>query len=700
MRVIIRGIEPPQPQAANDELVQLLGQGRLTDLIDRASALIEQAPSAFFHNMLGIAHSKLRRLDTAAACFANAVRIEPDYAVGHGNLGFTLYQLGHKQDAVACYERALAIDPGFAEAHNNLGIALKDLGRPDLAIACYERTLAIDPDHADAHCNMGGALYDLGRMNEAVVHLERALIIKPGHAEAHNNLGAAFRDLGRREEAVASFRHALTLKPGSAELHNNLAGTLTELGRRDEAIAHYERALAIRSDYGSARAHKLLQQTYICDWDGIDAEAGLIAGLGIEGESVFPSMLLPLEDCPERHLIRATRLAASKYMSPEPPFFSRPTVRPARLRIGYFSADFHSHATMHLMIRLFELHDHDRFDVRIYSYGPQSDDPIRQRLIEAVGGFHDVRSMGDREIAALSRQHGIDIAVDLKGYTQEARLGMFAWRCAPVQISYLGYPGTTGAPFIDYLVADRIVIPDDSQRHYSEKIIYLPGCYQVNDDTRVIPDMAMTRADVGLPADGFVFCCLNNIYKISPAEFDIWMRLLHQIEGSVLWLYKGDAFAEGNLREAARRRGIDPARLVWADHIPPAEHLARQRLADLFLDTFNVNAHTTASDALWAGLPVITKLGEGFAARVAGSLLNAVGLPDLVTKTRDEYENLALRLARNSDDLSDIRQRLAVQRSTAPLFNTELFCRRIEAAYDAAYHLHLVGEEPRTITIT
>jgi predicted O-linked N-acetylglucosamine transferase (SPINDLY family) len=361
--------------------------------------------------------------------------------------------------------------------------------------------------------------------------------------------------------------------------------------------------------------------------------------------------------------------------------------------VGYFSADFSNHATLHLLAGLFEHHDRVKFEVTAFSFGPESQDPMRRRL-EAACEFIDVRERPDREVALLARERQIDIAVDLKGFTQDCRPGIFALRAAPVQVSYLGYPGTLGAPYMDYLIADRVLIPPESAQFYSEKIVYLPDSYQVNDAARVIAERVFSRAELGLPAAGFVYCCFNNNYKITPATFDGWMRILRQVPGSVLWLLEDNAGAAGNLRAAAEARGVSAARLVFAPRLPVADHLARQRAGDLFLDTLPCNAHTTASDALWAGLPLLTCLGESFAGRVAGSLLAAVGLSELITGSQAEYEALAVGLARDPGRLAGIRTRLAAQRLTAPLFNTELTTRRLEAAYEALVERHRAGLVP------
>ena len=354
---------------------------------------------------------------------------------------------------------------------------------------------------------------------------------------------------------------------------------------------------------------------------------------------------------------------------------------------------------MYLMAKVFEVHNRGGFEIYAYSFGPDKKDTMRTRLTEAVDNFRDIRGLSEQDAAKQAQEDRLDIAIDLKGYTMGERFGIFAYRPAPIQISYLGYPGTSGSMHMDYLVADKIVIPEKNESFYSEAIIQLPHSYQVNDNTRVISDRVITRADVGLPDQGFVFCCFNNNYKISPAEFDIWMRLLGQVEGSVLWLLKSNKWAEANLRMEAEKRGISSERVVFAEKIAPSEHLGRHRLADLFVDTFNYNAHTTASDALWVGLPVVTKMGRGFAARVAGSLLSAVGLPELITETAGDYEALILALATDPHRLAVIRQKLAANRLSAPLFDTELFTRHLENGYQQAYQNYFEGQPTENITV-
>ena len=370
-----------------------------------------------------------------------------------------------------------------------------------------------------------------------------------------------------------------------------------------------------------------------------------------------------------------------------------------KIRIGYFSADFHNHATGYLMAELFELHDKNQFELVGFSFGPMVNDEMRQRLEKSFDQFIEVDNKSDMEIAQLSRGLNIDIAIDLKGFTQDSRTGIFANRAAPIQVNYLGYPGTMGANYVDYIIADKTIIPIESQSCYSEKVVYLPNSYQVNDRKRLISEKQFTRQELGLSENDFVFCCFNNNYKILPATFDGWMRILKSVDGSVLWLFKDNPWAAENLKKEAQKQGIDGQRLVFAERMPLPDHLARHRQADLFLDTLPYNAHTTTSDALWTGLPVLTLIGQSFASRVAASLLNALGLPELITNTQEEYEILAIELAKNPRQLAEIKLKLANNRFTAPLFDTPLFTKNLEAGYIKMYEIYQNNLQPEHILI-
>jgi predicted O-linked N-acetylglucosamine transferase (SPINDLY family) len=421
--------------------------------------------------------------------------------------------------------------------------------------------------------------------------------------------------------------------------------------------------------------------------------------LGCSGAGVDPFRLLPLEDAPDRHLLRSKNYSRSEFSQKELPL-PLPVLRKAgRIRLAYFSTDFKEHPVSYLLAKVLEQHDRDRFEIFGYSLHGKDQSNIRQRIEKSFDNFQDVEGISDLDIAHQARKDEIDIAVDLNGFTQNARTAIFAYRAAPIQINYLGYPGTLGADFIDYIIADTTLIPDQNQKYFSEKPIYLPNTYMPTDDSRVLSQKEIMRSDLGLPEDAFVFCCFNNNYKISSAEFDIWMRILSKVPNSVLWLRKSNSFSHINLSNEAIKRKIDPSRIIFAEKMPMPEHLARHRLADLFIDTFAFNAHTTATEALWAGLPVVTKLGQGFAARVAASLLNAVGLPELITKDEKEYENLILTLASKPRYLAKIKEKLLSNLSTHPLFDTEQYTKHLEDGFQQAYNNYYAGNPPMTIIV-
>lgn len=510
---------------------------------------------------------------------------------------------------------------------------------------------------------LGAAKKGLGQIDEAIVAYNKALILQPDYPDTYNNMGVTLREQGKLEEAIAAYDRALSIKPDYAEAFHNMGNALRAQGKLDEAIAAYEKALSLKPEYAEARSQRLFQLAHICDWSAIETDRSYVAELGIIGQSVSPFSVLSLEDAPERHRLRSEFHARKMYPQRPLPAIAKPSRKPERLRIGYFSGDFRNHAMMHCMAQIFAVHDKSNFEIFAYSYGPDTQDMMRKKLMSDVDVFHDVRDMDDKRIVDLARADNLSIAIDLQGYTTGTKTELFAYGLAPVQI------------------------------------IYLPHTYFPTDNTRVISNTLITREDMGLPNEGFVFCCFNASYKISRKEFDIWMRLLGKVEDSVLWLLKSNKWAEQNLKREAEARGISAERLIFAEKAPHDEHLARQKLADLFLDTFNVNAHTTTSDALWAGLPVLTKLGEGFAARVAASLLTAIGLPELITEREEAYEALALALATDPNELAKIKSKLEANRLTQPLFDSEMYTRHLETGYQMAYDQYFNGHTPDTIIV-
>lgn len=564
--------------------------------------------------------------------------------------GIAGFKAGRLAPAAEIFARVVARAPGFAPGRNALGLTLAGLGRTSEALASYEAASRADPSFAPPYINKATLLRDLGDPEAALANLDKALALQPDEPAGHGNRGSL----------------------------------LTEMGRPVEAIASFDRALALNPAYPYAPGLRLINKAYICDWSGIQAELADLAANIQRGAPVAPPWtLLALIDSPALQRKAAEAWEAAKFPESQTlgPIAKYP--RHERIRIGYYCADFHRHPTGHLIAGLFERHHRGAFEITAFSLRPVRDDDMHKRIVAGVDRFIDVRDRSDKDIAALSRELEIDIAVDLNGLISNNRMGIFTHRAAPVQVSYLAYPGTTGAPCMDYILADATVIPDPA--FYTERVVALPDCYQVNDATRHVADRRFTRGELGLPETGFVFCCFNNNFKITPRMFDIWMRILRVVDGSVLWLIEDNALAAANLRREAARRGIDANRLVFAPRMPQEEHLARQAAADLFLDTLPYNAHTTCSDALWVGLPLITCPGQSFAARVAASLLRAMDLPELVTPSLADYEALAIGLAKDRERLAAIRRKVALHRETSPLFDLARFTANIEAAYTHMY---------------
>jgi predicted O-linked N-acetylglucosamine transferase (SPINDLY family) len=651
-------------------------------------------------NFRGILLLDLQRLAEALASFEQALAVRPDHVTALNNRGNILQELRRPAEALASYDRALAIQPAHARALYNRGIVLRELRRPAEALASFDQALAVEPDHVEALNNRGVVLRDLKRPAEALASYERALAIRPNYVEALNNRGSALRDLKRLTEALASHDEALALDPGNADSLCNRGVVLRDLKRFAEALASFERALAIKPDHRYAYAGMAYAALAICDWARTAIIAGEFQNRIMQRSSVIPPFtLLSYGSDPSLQLECAKNSIESEMPADVPPLWKEAARRDGRLRLAYLSADFRQHPVASLIAELIELHDRARFEMVGISFGPDDQSDMRARLARAFDQFHDVRSQSDRDVAELLSRMHVDIAVDLTGHTQDGRLGILAHRPAPVQVAYLGYPGTTGAGFIDYVIADNTVLPFDQQPFYTERIVHLPDCYQVNDSKRKIAAGTPTRGEAGLPDEGFVFCCFNNNYKITPLIFDIWMRLLSTVAGSVLWLLQDSGDAQENLRKQAAARGIDPSRLVFAPRLEPEDHLARHRLANLFLDTLPYNAHTTASDALWMGLPLVTCRGDSFAGRVATSLLGAAGLPELVTSDLRQYEGLALRLATDPSFLRTLGRRLEQNRATCPLFDTDRFRRHIESAYATMWELRRGGESPRSFSV-
>jgi protein O-GlcNAc transferase len=693
-------LKPDLAEACNNLGVVLQSQGKFAEALAAYERAVKLRPGdieAAYNRAVALQQQGNR--EEAERAYRDILRQSPNRFV-YVNLGGLLQEQGRLDEALAAFDAALTLDPDYAEAQFNRGVALQQQGRLDAAIEAYKQSLRLRPDYIEAATNMGIALQEMGWLGEAAAAFEHAAKLRPDAAGPHNNLGIALLAGGQAAEAVAAFQRALALKPDYAEAFYNLGNAWRELGKPEGAIAAYGQALRLRPDDAEAFSQLVYQRWRACDWSSFTADRQKLLDLVRQGARVPPFFLLVTDAGPAEQLACARRwvepFARAVVPLPAPPPVPRER-KGERIRIGYLSADFHQHATAHLATELFERHDRARFEVFAYSYGPDDGSPMRRRLDRAFDRFVDIRPLSHAHAAQRIRADEIDILIDLKGHTLNARTATLAARPAPIQVNYLGYPGTMGAAFMDYIIVDRIVAPSEQQPYFTEKLVTLPGCYQPNGRRKSAA--APTRRECGLPAEGFVFCCFNNTYKITPQLFDIWIGLLKRVPGSVLWLLESNDLARRNLRREAEQRGVDPVRLVFAPVRPIAEHLARHRHADLFLDTVPCNAHTTASDALWAGLPVLTCAGATFAGRVAASAVTAAGVPELIAPSLAAYEQFALDLALTPARLRDLRERLERNRATEPLFDMATYVRNLETAYARMWERWRAGEPPAAFTI-
>lgn len=698
-------LDPDSAASHNDLGDILLRQGH------PAAAESAYARAADLHPGLAAAHAGraealaiLGRLDEATAACDIALAHDPNLAQAHGAKGFILYKRHRHEDAIAACQDALRIDPGMALVHSRLGVIRHVQKDFEGALAAFERAVAAEPGCAEFHCNKALALQELGRLQEALDAYARALAVKPDFADVLTRLGILLHCMRRPDEALAALRKAVCLAPRNTAALLNLAGILKDYDLMAEAAETYRALLSVgNGPMAVAQFEYCHLRRHLCDWQGLeDAERSAIDGLKASGERVPPFGALAMACGPADHLTLARRWADGFKAAAPPASLSRPGLGPSakrRIRLGYLSSDFHDHATSSLVTELFERHDSSRFELFAYCFGQDDQSAMRRRLMAAFDRFTILKDHSHADAARAIAGDAPDVLIDLKGYTRGARPAILAQRPAPVQVNYLGYPGTMGAAFIDYIIADPFVAPMQHQRYFDEKIVQLPDCYQPNDRQRRASPMPRTRKDFSLPDDGMVFCAFNSVYKITADVFSIWMRLLQRVPGGVLWLLDANPTAKANLRYEAALRDVDPDRLVFAPKLPIAEHLARYPFADIFLDNLPVNAHTTASEALWAGLPVVTCAGEIFVGRAAGSLLLACGLPDLVTGSLAEYEALALRLATDRALLAHFRSRLARDRSSARLFDIERYARNLEAAFVHMVRLHEAGRPPEAFAV-
>lgn len=660
-----------------DKLLSL-DKNHLVAIVERSTVLLE-----------------MKQFDAAATSIERALTLNPQFAEAHLNKGALYGHLGRYDEALVALEKAVTLKPDSAKAWLQFGDAFHALNRDDDALIAYNKALAIKPDESSAWLCRGNALTELRRYDEALAAYNKALSVDPELPGGWLALGNCFREIERYDEALGAYEKALSLKPAFAPGWFGRGALFAKLKHHEEAVAAFGQVLKIDPQYPFIKGRLLHERMLCCDWEGIDAAISEIDGDIASGKlSAFPFGWQGVAKSE-----RSLQLCAELYNKRNFPAdvtssARRPLAKHNKIRIGYSSGELREQATSHLIVGVFELHDNSRFEIYGIDNGWNDQSEIRKRIDASLHGIIDISKLSDSSSAAAIRDGQIDILVNLNGYFGKQRTQVFAQRPAPIQVNYLGFPGTLGASYMDYIIADQHVISEDQRVFYNEKVVYLPNCYQSNDRQKEIGTQSFSRTECGLPENGFIFCCFNNSYKILPDMFNCWMRILNRVEGSVLWLVDDNPSAVSHLRNAARDRGINPERLVFAKRVPLRDHLARHRLGGLFLDTLPYNAHTTASDALWAGLPVLTCTGETFAGKVGTSLLHAINLRELVTATLEDYERIAIELATDPEKLAEINQKLDDNRLTTPLFDTMQFTKHIEAAYSTMYERKRAGLPP------
>jgi predicted O-linked N-acetylglucosamine transferase (SPINDLY family) len=691
---------PSTPDLRLDRAFDLHQAGDLDGAIEACQAILRLETTNYGAlYLLGSVLGGKKKYVEAAEALRRAIAVDASRPLAHFNLANVLRWMGRFAESLAAVDAYLSLKAEKAEALALRADVLTELGRLDEALSSADRAIAAAPTYAEAHNIRGNALAKLQRLADAKASYDRAVALDPRYAQAFYNRGIVLEHQGLEDQALDDWRKAVALKPDYAEAYCSLGGFLESKGRAEEALASFKLASRANPSLDYLQGAICHIRRSLCDWSEPAASQRLCEAIAAGQRATSPFDALAVSDSNALNRKAAEIYLASEFAEiPNQPAFAR-AARRDRIHVGYFSSDLRNHAVAQLIAGVIERHDKTRFELSAFSFGPDAADAMRTRLTAAFDRFLDVRDRSDRQIAELARSLGIDVAVDLNGFTRFNRIGIFANRAASIQVGYLGYPGTTGASFIDYLVADRAVIPASQRKHFSERIVRLPNAYIPYDRTLEIASDTPSRASLSLPELGFVYCSFNQSYKISPEVFDSWMRILRQTPGSVLWLLCDKQTTAKNLRREAEAREIGAHRLAFAGRMPIAQHLARHRVADLFLDTLPYNAHTTACDALWAGLPVLTRIGEAFAGRVAASLLTAIGLPEMIARSQAEYEAMAVDLATNPDKLAALKAKLANNRLTTPLFDTELFTRDLERAYEAMCERHRLGLPPEDIEL-
>ncbi len=690
----------------NANLLFLLGSGEIQmgrtsvglDLLNRS--LIIEPNNSDAHYNIGHALQCLNRFDEAIKNYSKALKINPQNIEAYLNKGIALLELNQPQEAFHTLEKAVHIFPDYYPAYNSMGNALRALQKLDESLKFFEKAISIKSNYYEAYSNKAAALLDLKQFEHALECCETAIMIKANYPQAWSNKGSAYKELGRYQDALSAYQTALSFDSKLQESWINLGSTLRELKLYDQALAAYLKVFEIKSDHNFLIGTILHLKMMLCDWSGLYELHNIVQHkLRNMNPVAEPFGFQGISDSESDLMACAKLFANHSFPERAPPFKFDKHLNNKKIRIGYLCGELRNQATSILITELFELHNKDQFEIYAFDNGWDDGSEIRKRINVAFDKIINITRFSDLEAAKVIHGLGIEILINLNGYFGKNRQGIFSYRPSPIQVNYLGFPGTLGAKYIDYLIADKITIPESSKINYCEKIVYLPDSYQVNDSKRKISEKEFSRFELGLPDSGFMFCCFNNSYKITPNTFDSWMKILMQVENSVLWLLEDNETATKNILKEALKRGISTNRLIFAKRIDLPDHLARHRVANLFIDTLPYNAHTTASDALWAGLPVLTCMGNTFPGRVAASLLNAIGLPELITYSQTDYENLAIELATNSEKLNQIKNKLSVNRLKSALFNCSRFTKNIEHAYKTMHELNKNNLPPKDFSV-
>ena len=679
-------------------LINFKNYKKAKDLLEQVVLIKPNFADAY--NNIGICLEKLNDLDGAIKNYNLAISNKPNFAEAHNNIGVVFQKLRNFDQAILQYKKAITYKNLYLDAYVNLANLFKETKQFEEAIKNYDLAINLNPKLAEVYNNKGNALKEIRKFEEAIKNYDLAINLNPKLAEVYNNKGNALKEIRKFEEAIKNYDLAINLNPNFAEAYFNTATALQDIKNFEKAVLYFEKALLLDKEIPFCKGYLLHAKMLCCNWSGLnELYKEIYNDVEKNRYSATPFGYQAICD-DESNLQKCAQLYSSKrFPEIKNNLFSKKVSKNKKIKIGYLCGEFREQATSILMTEVWEKHNKEDFEIIAFDSGWDDKSLRRNRIINAFDKFIDISKVSDLDAAKIIYKEQIDILINLNGFFGTGRPVVFSYRPAGIQINYLGFPGTIGSKYIDYILCDQTVVPPESKKFYNEKIIYLPDSYQANDTKRNISDKKFLREELYLPKESFVFCCFNNNYKITPNMFDVWARLLKKIDNSVLWLIDGNSEATENLKKEAKIRNIDVSRLIFAKRMKLEDHLARHKNADLFLDTLPYNAHTTASDSLWAGLPVLTCLGKAFPGRVAASLLKSLNLPELITYSENEYISKAEELALNPEKLTLIKNKLDTNKFSQPLFNTELFCRNLESAFKIIFEKYSLGLETEDIRL-